>query len=246
MSTVAQMKIALPAIGKTCPEREIYNRVLALDGAKILELGCGRAELTRLIATHGVDRHITALEVDEIQHALNLEITDLPNVSFKLAGAQEIPAADATFDIALMFKSLHHVPAELMLPALREIHRVLKPGGVLYVSEPIFAGDFNDILRLFHNEERVRGLAFQAIKDIVTQGEFELVEEIFFNAPVKFQDFADYERMVIGVTHTRHTLTPEVHAEVKARIEQRRTADGVKFEMPMRVDLLRKPRLRGI
>ncbi|MGH8596550.1 MAG: class I SAM-dependent methyltransferase, partial [Gammaproteobacteria bacterium] len=106
MST-ARMKLSSSAIERTCPERLIYEQVLPLDGAAILELGCGRAELTRLIATRGVARRIIALEVDEIQHALNLAISDLPNVSFKLAGAQSIPAPDATFDVALMFKSLH-------------------------------------------------------------------------------------------------------------------------------------------
>jgi ubiquinone/menaquinone biosynthesis C-methylase UbiE len=246
MTSVAAMKLAPPAIEKTCPEREIYNQVLALDGAKILELGCGRAELTRLIATYGSNRQLTALEVDEIQHALNLQITDLPNVTFKLAGAQEIPAAAATFDIALMFKSLHHVPLDLMVPALHEIRRVLKPGGYLYISEPIFAGEFNEILRLFHNEERVRAAAFQAITEVIKEGVFELADELFFNAPVKFQDFAEYERMVISVTHTRHHLTPAVHAEVKTRFERQLTADGARFAMPMRIDLLRKPLLHAV
>jgi len=243
MSALATMKLAPPAIEHTCPEREIYNRCLPLDGARILELGCGRAELTRLIATHGVNRHITALEVDEIQHSLNLKITDLPNVEFKLAGAQSIPADDASFDIAMMFKSLHHVPQNLMAPALLEINRVLEPGGFLYVSEPIFAGEFNEILRLFHDEERVRSAAFAAIHHSVETGVFELADEIFFNAPIKFQDFAEYERMVIGVTHTRHHLTREVHQAVKTRFEGHQRADGARFAMPMRVDLLRKPRL---
>lgn len=241
MPALAAMKLAPPVIELTCPEREIYNRCLPLDGARILELGCGRAELTRLIATHGMNRHITALEVDEIQHALNLKITDLPNVEFQLAGAQRIPAEGASFDIAMMFKSLHHVPLDLMTPALREINRVLKPGGFLYVSEPIFAGEFNEILRLFHDEERVRSAAFGAIQQSVAAGVFELADEIFFNAPIKFQDFAEYERMVIGVTHTRHHLTPEIYQAVKTRFEPHQSSDGARFAMPMRVDLLRKP-----
>ena len=246
MSSAAAMQIALPAIAHTCPEREIYNRVLPLDGARILELGCGRADLTRQIATHGHDRHLTALEVDEIQHALNLQITNLPNVEFKLAGAQAIPAPDNHFDVVFMFKSLHHVPLDLMAPALNEVSRVLKPGGLAYISEPIFAGDFNEILRLFHNEQRVRGAAFAAVQAVVADGTYELVEEIFFNTPVLFKDFEEYERMVIGVTHTRHHLTPEVHAEVQARFARHLTAQGAEFLMPMRVDLLRKPRLRVV
>ena len=244
MTSVA-MQIAPPAITNTCPEREIYSRVLELDSAHVLELGCGRAELTRHIATHGHHRRITALEVDEIQHALNLQTTDLPNVEFKLAGAQAIPAPDNRFDVAVMFKSLHHVPVDMMALALREIARVLKPGGLTYISEPIFSGDFNDILRLFHDEARVRQAAFAAVQAAVDEGVYELVEEIFFNAPIAFKDFDEYERKVIGVTHTRHHLTPAVLAEVRAQFMRHMSAAGAEFAMPMRVDLLRKPRVHA-
>jgi len=67
---------------KTCAESEIFEKILSLDGKEILELGCGNADLTRLIATSGHDRNITATEVDEVQHAKNLSIHDLPNVTF--------------------------------------------------------------------------------------------------------------------------------------------------------------------
>ena len=39
-----------------------------------------------------------------------------------------------------------------------------------YISEPIFAGDFNDVLRLFHDEEQVRQYAFGAIVDSAEKG----------------------------------------------------------------------------
>ena len=88
------MKIAVEQIDVSCPEAEIYNRLLSLDNKHILELGCGSAEITRTIASSGADRKITALEVDEIAHEKNLQITDLPNVTFGLAGAQDIPLED--------------------------------------------------------------------------------------------------------------------------------------------------------
>ncbi len=238
--SAALLRLAVDPIELTCPEREIIERTLALDGCRILELGCGRADLTRLVARGGRDRQITALEVDEIQHAKNLAITDLPNVEFKLGGAQAVPAADGVFDVVFMFKSLHHVPLDAMDVALREIARVLKPGGFAYLSEPIFAGAFNDILRLFHDEQRVRAAAFAAIQRAVAGGDFESVEEIFFNAPVHFPDFAAFDRQIIGATHTRHVLSPEVAAEVRRRFEAHRGADGVRFRAPMRVNLLRR------
>lgn len=236
------MQIATADTLPVTPEPPLLERALPLDGARILELGCGRAELTRRIATAGRDRTILALEVDAAQHALNLAIDDLPNVRFALGGAEAIPAPDASFDFVLLFKSLHHVPPQSMGDALREIRRVLKPGGIAWVSEPVYAGAFNDVLRVFHDERRVRELAFAAVRAAVEAGTLELVEQRFFAAPVEFANFAEFERMVIGVTHTRHVLTPEQYAETRARFAQHaRTDGGVRFEQPIRVDVLRRP-----
>jgi len=235
------MKIAVEQIDINCPEAEIYNRLLSLDNKHILELGCGSAEITRNIASAGADRRITALEVDEVAHEKNLQITDLPNVTFAMAGAQEIPLEDESVDVVFMFKSLHHVPLDLMDPAMGEISRVLKPGGLAYISEPVFAGDFNEILRLFHDEQKVREAAFNTLKKAVDEGLFELVEETFFNSPMKFESFADFENNVLKATHTRHSLDDELYGLVKRRFERHLGDDGAHFLMPIRVDLLQRP-----
>lgn len=235
------MKISSDRIDLHCPESDIYQRLLSLDDSDILELGCGNAEITRSIASGGQNRRITALEVDAIAHEQNLQIKDLPNVTFALAGAEDIPLEDGSVDVVFMFKSLHHVPVELMEQSLAEIHRVLRPGGKAYISEPVYAGDFNDILRLFHDEKAVREAAFDALEKAVDNGTFELVEEVFFRTPMDFEDFADFEKRVIGATHTEHRLDAALHRTVRERFEAHMTDDGVRFLMPIRVDLLRKP-----
>ncbi len=234
------MNLISTDIPKTCPERDIYNALLTLDDKDILELGCGRAEITRAIATEGPGRRITALEVDEIQHRQHQTIDDLPNVHFAMAGAEAIPAPDDAFDVVFMFKSLHHVPLDLMDRALAEIRRVLRPGGYAYISEPLFAGDFNEILRLFHDEEAVRQAAFEAVRRAVDQGVLSLAQEIFFNAPISFDGFADFEAKILKVTHTEHQLSDALHTEVRHRFEQHVQGDAAHFLMPIRVDLLRK------
>jgi len=235
------MKIASDDIELNCPETDVYHRLLSLDGKHILELGCGSAVLTRNIAEKGENRRLTALEVDEVAHANNLQITDLPHVTFMLAGAEDIPLGDETVDVAFMFKSLHHVPVDLMGPAMHEIRRVLKPGGQLYVSEPVFAGDFNEILRLFHDERAVREAAFTTLQGAVEDGLYELVEELFFLSPMAFESFQDFENRIIRVTHTHHELADELYDYVKQKFMQHAGEDGAHFEMPIRVDLLCKP-----
>jgi ubiquinone/menaquinone biosynthesis C-methylase UbiE len=235
------MKIAAEHIDLNCPETEIYNRMLSLDDKHILELGCGSAEITRNIATSGKGRKITALEVDKFAHEKNIQITDLPNVSFSLAGAQEIPLDDESTDVVFMFKSLHHVPLELMSASLSEICRVLKPGGLVYISEPVFAGDFNEVLRMFHDENEVRLAAFNAVKKAVDEGMFNLLEESFFNAPMRFESFSEFEEKVIRATHSHHRLDEKLYKQVRQRFDGNIGNDGAHFNMPIRVDLLQRP-----
>jgi len=234
------MKISTDPIATTCPESDIYNRLLSLDDKHILELGCGSAEITRNIATSGTNRKITALEVDEVAHNKNCQISDLANVSFALSGAQSIPLADESVDVVFMFKSLHHVPLDLMDAAMQEIYRVLKPGGQIYISEPVFAGDFNEILRLFHDEKMVREAAFETVKKAVENDLFKLVEEVFFNSPMRFENFTEFENNTIRATHSQHKLDDELYALVKQRFEQHMGDDGAHFLMPIRVDLLQR------
>mgnify|MGYP001116312184 CR=1 FL=1 len=235
------MIIAQENIDRNCAESEIYNELLVLDGKHILELGCGSADITRDIASSGSHRKLTALEVDEVAHRKNLQIKDLPNVSFGLAGAQDIPLADTSVDVVFMFKSLHHVPLELMQACMHEIRRVLNPGGFAYISEPVFAGDFNEILRLFHDEQKVRQAAFDTLTKAVDDGLFDLVEQTFFNSPMTFASFAEFENNTINASHSNHKLDKDLYALVKQRFEQHLGENGAFFLMPIRVDLLQRP-----
>ena len=234
------MKIAIDPIEVSCLETEVYNRLLPLDDSHILELGCGLAQKTRNIALSGINRRVTALEVDDIAHQKNLLIDDFTNVKFGLAGAEDIPLGDETVDIVLMFKSLHHVPADLMQVSLREIRRVLKPGGLAYISEPIFSGDFNEILSIFHNEKEVRELAFNSIKKAVNLGQFSLVEEVFFNTPRHYKDFVEFENTIINVSHINHELDEKLFTQIIQMFEKHLGDDGALFLTPIRVDLLKK------
>ncbi|MFT5350602.1 MAG: ubiquinone/menaquinone biosynthesis C-methylase UbiE [Planctomycetota bacterium] len=234
------MKLTSDVIERNCDESDIYNEVLSLNNKHILELGCGGAEITRAIASNGHERYITALEVDQRQHKKNLALTGLPNVTFQLGGAEAIPVENESQDIVFLFKSLHHVPEDKLDQAMEEIHRVLTPGGMVYISEPIFAGNFNDIIRLFHDEQHVRNAAFNAIQKSVKKVLFTLVDQLFFNVTVSFESFSDFEDKILNVTHTDLQLTEEIHREVKLRFEQQLIDSGAHFTAPMRVDLLQK------
>lgn len=233
-----EMLISNPDIGLICNEADVLAEILPLDAATVLELGCGKAEKTRVVAQKAAS--VLALEVDEVQLEKNRTIPDLPNVAFDYGGAQAIPAPDGNFDIVLMFKSLHHVPVELMDRAFSEIHRVLKPGGYAYISEPVYAGEFNEILKLFHDEKAVREAAFEAVKRAISTLPFGLEQQKFFLTPMHFDHFEDFDNKVLKVTHTEHSLSPSLLGAVREKFNLHMTASGADFHMPIRVDLLRK------
>lgn len=206
---------------------------------RIIELGCGAAHLSRKLLTRFPACDVTGLEVDARQHAKNL-LNPQQGLHLVPAGAQAIPFEAGRFDLALMLKSLHHVPLDLLNQALAEVRRVLRPQGLLYVSEPVFAGALNEVMRLFHDEEVVRAAALSAMQAAVASGGWEQVSELTFETPVHYRDFAEFEQRMIGVTFVSHQLDAATLAAVRERFEPHMTAAGAHFVRPMRVNLLRR------
>lgn len=235
------MRIEGPAEQPMLEELDLLTSLLPLEGAHILELGCGAAEKTQAISENTGVARILAAEVDAVQHRKNLERTDLPKIHFAAFGAESIEAPDNVFDVVLLFKSLHHVAVHHMDAALREISRVLKPGGLVYISEPVFAGDFNEVIRLFHDESGPRRAAFDAEVKAVENGVLELHVQRFFESRMRLQSFAQFEERILNATHTAHRVTPEVLAQVRERFEAQADPEGYTFHVPIRVDLMRKP-----
>lgn len=209
------------------------------QGLDIVELGCGNARLARALLQRFPGCRVTGLEVDARQHALNLAEPQ-PGLHFIAAPAQAVPLPDARFDLALMLKSLHHVPLAAMDAALAEARRVLRPSGCLYVSEPVFAGPLNHIVRLFNDEGAVRAAAQAALDRALAGGGWQAVHEERFVTAVHFRDFADFERRMVDVSFAERHLDDALRAEVRARFEPHLGAEGAAFVRPMHARLLRR------
>ena len=220
-------------------ELNLLAELAALAGLQVIELGCGSARLARDLLARHPDARVTGLEVDAIQHARNLA-APAERLSFIAAGAEAIPLPEAQFDLALMLKSLHHVPLALMDQALREVHRVLRTGGHLYVSEPVYAGALNQITRLYNDEGAVRAAAQAALDRALASGQWEAAAERHFAVPVRYADFADFERRMLDVTYAERHLDDDLREQVRARFAAHVGPEGAHFQRPMHVRLLRK------
>ena len=220
-------------------ELQLLADLVPLAGQKIIELGCGAAQLARALLARHPDASVVGLEVDARQHAKNLALPQ-PGLHFVAAGAQAIPFEAGCFDLALMLKSLHHVPMPLMAQALAEAARVLRPGGLLYVSEPVYAGPYNELMRLFNDEGVVRAAAQSALDEALRGQAWQQVAERRFEMPVRYSDFAEFEQRMMRPTYADHHIDEAKLAVVRAAFQAHLGPAGAAFQRPMHLRLLRR------
>lgn len=221
-------------------ELDLLADLVPLAEQRIIELGCGNARLARALVQRCAGAQVVGLEVDEVQHAQNVA-NPQQRLVFMSGSAEAVPFPDASFDGALMLKSLHHVPLDAMDAAVAEVARVVRPGGWFYVSEPIFGGALNEIVRLYNDENTVRRAAQAALDRALADGtHWEVMAERRFAQPTHFQDWAEFEQRMLYPSFADHFITPALAARVRAAFLPHLTADGAHFVRPMHVRLLRR------
>jgi ubiquinone/menaquinone biosynthesis C-methylase UbiE len=123
-----------------------FAHVAGSDGwpyATSLELGCGTGFFTLNLKLAGVieQGHVTDLSPGMVEVAQRNARSLGFEVEGRVADAERLPYADASFDVVIGHAVLHHIP-DLDL-AFREILRVLKPGGrFVFAGEPTRHGDY--------------------------------------------------------------------------------------------------------
>lgn len=112
-------------------QRQLIEQLGITAGDRVLDLGCGPGDGAALIARHGG----LAVGLDYSQGMIDRARLE-PSLSGRLlrGDAGRLPFADASFDKVVCTNSFHHYPQHVA--ALREMRRVLKPGGVLGLVDP--------------------------------------------------------------------------------------------------------------
>jgi hypothetical protein len=117
---------------------------------------------------------------------------------------------------------------------------VLKPGGWLYVSEPVYAGPLNELVRIYNDEGVVRAQAQAALDRAVAGGRWRQVGEYRFETPVHFADFADFEHRMMRPSFADHRIDADQLARTAALFAPHQRPGGAHFARPMHVRLLRR------
>jgi ubiquinone/menaquinone biosynthesis C-methylase UbiE len=213
---------------------EVIDRLVAVTGLDILDVGCGAGELARALATRGA--RVTAIEPDDVQARRNAEAPAMPGLTFHQATAEAMPLQTASVDGVFFSKSLHHVPVGAMDRAIAEAVRVLRGDGFLCVLEPDIGGAYSDLMRPFHDEGEVRRAALAALERAAVPA-FMHLRRAAFAVTRRHPSFEAFAESVQGLTFNDYVKADVEAAEVKARFEGGWNGTDYSFLQPMSVFL---------
>jgi len=171
--------------------RPAFARLGALAGLDVLDFGCGHGMAAVVLARHGA--RVTAFDlspgylVEARQRALANEVA----VNFVQADGERLPFGDASFDRIWGNAILHHLEPRT---AARELHRVLKPGGIAVFCEP-WGG--NPLLAFARRHLHYPGKRRTPDEEPLRRRQVRFLREVFPDLQIEGHQFVSMLRRVL-------------------------------------------------
>jgi ubiquinone/menaquinone biosynthesis C-methylase UbiE len=123
-------KCFVPAIfGQWAPQ--LVDTARVSSGDRVLDVGCGTGVLARAAADRvAAEGQVTGLDINEGMQAVARRIR--PQIDWRQGDATKLPLPDESYDVVMSQFSLMYFPDRIA--ALKEMMRVLKPGGRLVIA----------------------------------------------------------------------------------------------------------------
>jgi len=166
-------------IGAARPKAALVDAAAIRAGDRVLDLGCGTGDVALLAKQRQPRARVTGLDPDPKALARARAKTARAGVeiAFEQGFGDALPFPDASFERVLSALMLHHLTPEVERATLREVMRVLAPGGTLHVldfSTP--PAGLSQVLARFHGHahaappllERMRAAGLADAREIAT------------------------------------------------------------------------------
>ncbi len=133
----------------------------------VLDVGCGTGKLLRQARHFWPEAQL--IGVDPANGMIEMAKRLAPNATFSTGMAEALPLQDRSVDLALSTTSFHHWQDQAA--GIREIARVLRPGGYFILVDASFPDWFVQVFRLkrFHSPTQLRTLFIQGGLQVQTQ-----------------------------------------------------------------------------
>ncbi|SFF35193.1 class I SAM-dependent methyltransferase [Blastococcus tunisiensis] len=162
--------------------RQLLDQAALRPGQRVLEIGCGTGTLLLLakegqpgVAAVGLDPDLSALARAR-RKARRRQV----ELQLDRGYADALPYADGSVDVVLSSFMLHHLPAGQREQAAREVHRVLRPGGLLHVVDMGGHAHAHEggIARRAQQDERLQANVGDGIPRLLREAGFADVAEV--------------------------------------------------------------------
>lgn len=208
-----------------------------VSSLRIVDIGCGNGHFARELASKGAE----VVGVDPLVAPVSEQRLAIGRFRILQAGAEAIPLPAAMADIVTFIFSLHHVPGGILIAALREAKRLLRPSGRLYVAEPLAKGPLHHLMQPFHDETQVRTNAQGALAQFI-KPQFGTTEIFHYVERRVFADFETFARRTNANSRYNEYDAKDVEGpEVIRRFDELFAQNGGNFDQPVLVNLYSRP-----
>jgi SAM-dependent methyltransferase len=185
---------------------------------RVLDIGCGPGHTAMLFATRA--KEVVALDPTQAMLDQATELAKqrgLSNMGVELASAEAIPFPDDAFDLVTSRQSAHHYPD--VRAALREVARVLRPGGrfVLvdtFAPEEQDADEFLNQIELLRDSSHIRDYRVSEWREMFAEVGLGLRDLQHWDIPLDFDEWVQRSRTpepeVSELRHCFANATPDV------------------------------------
>ena len=213
---------------------------LPLDGARVIDIGCGEGWLTHLVAP----RTVTTIGIDPSAIALERARASIGigNATLVQVSADDLPFDPDSADVVIYYNSLHHIPEAIQHKALAETARVLAPGGLLCIVEPEASGSCYELFQLVDDESAVYTTTYNLILALASSVEFQQVHEERFIDGYIYRDFEHFLDNALVVDAQRADMVTEIEGRLCELFERlgELVEGGRRYDLVHRLNLLRR------
>ena len=237
---------------------DLVNDAKLESGEHVLDVACGTGKIARLAAERvGTTGTVSGLDVNAAMLDMARSLPTAIPVKWYETSAESVPLQDKSFDVVLSGLALQFFDDKAA--AVREMYRVLKPGGRVYISTPMPNAFFDVLDRAIARHVSEEASAFvhavfsvddpDEMRALFESAGFEAIDSHPHPRQIQLPPARDFMWQYIYLTplmallpQSGNAQTAALERDVVAAWKPWSTGDGMSYEQSVLVSSARRPR----